>query len=218
MLFHLHLSKTDTYSFGPFTWLSIKQTSNKLKERADCIIIKKSKYKYIYVTWLKTPVILTGDNPFAITSMAEGVKLMTAEKQYGSHSGCTRLKPWITGFQVWGLTTISTVSPHCHTLSSYCVSLWMLWKELHCTLYNNWWAFSSLHALKMKTACLSYLSYCCSTSSYVWEVELILSSNNQWCKDLCRNMRNDKAFVLQIKVKFRLKFLNLGWFSIFFVS
>ena len=53
------------------------------------------------------------------------------------------------------LTTISTVSPHCHKLSSYCVSLWTLWKELHCTPYKNWWAFSNPHALKMKTACLS---------------------------------------------------------------
>ena len=55
--------------------------SNKLKERADCIIIKKSKCKYIQVTWLKTPAIVTGGNPFTITSMAEKVKLMTAEKQ-----------------------------------------------------------------------------------------------------------------------------------------
>ena len=62
---------------------------------------KKSKGKYIQVTWLKTPVILTGGNPFTITSMAQGVKLMTAEKQYGLHGGCEGLKPCITGLQVW---------------------------------------------------------------------------------------------------------------------
>ena len=54
-------------------------------------------------------------------------------------------------------TCISTVSPQSQTLSSYCVSLWMLQKELHtvhCSIIIGW-AFSSLDVWQMKTACLS---------------------------------------------------------------
>lgn len=58
--------------------------------------------------------------------------------------------------EVLTTTCISTVSPHCQTLSSYCVSLWTLQKDLHtvhCSIIG--WAFSSLDVWQMKTACLS---------------------------------------------------------------
>ena len=83
-------------------FLTLYRTDIKLTKRDSWPYYhEKSKGKYIQVTWLKTPVILTGGNPFTITSMAQGVKLMTAEKQYGLHGGCEGLKPCITGLQVW---------------------------------------------------------------------------------------------------------------------
>ena len=134
--------------------------------------------------------------------------------------------------EVLTTTCISTVSPHCQTLSSYCVSLWMLQKELHtvhCTLFNNWLGIFQPRCLADEDCLPIIRENKMSQSTGTFPIAVapaVMCEKLNWfwvptingARTSAETWETIKLLYYGSKLLFRLKFLNLGRFSISFVS
>lgn len=183
----------------------------------------------IHVIWLNTPLILTGGNPNSLLQAWQresNLWLLRNSMDYILYSCCAGLETWdhwITSLTCWPLSLQYPLTA-IHYLHTDSVSLWMLWKELHCTLlYNNLLMGRIFQSTCIEDEdCLPVIrenkmlkstgrtfpiavapAVMCEKLNWFW-VPTINGARTSVEKEKQENS------CVTVKVKLRLKFLNLG--------